>query len=85
MSAKRTAPSAGVAVESRIAGLRDWIVRHNLDAAYITSPVSIAYITGFHADPMERLMALAIQRDRVTLIVPALEEQKAAVISANSP
>jgi len=65
-------------VESRIAGLRDWMGRHNVDAAYITSPVSIAYITGFHAEPMERLMALAVRRDRVTLVVPALEEQKAA-------
>jgi Xaa-Pro aminopeptidase len=50
--------------------------RHNLDAAYITKPVSIAYLTGFHAEPHERLMALAIQRKRVTLIVPALEEQR---------
>ena len=54
------------------------MARHNLDAAYITSPVSIAYITGFHAEPMERLMALAILRDQVTLIVPALEEQRTA-------
>jgi Xaa-Pro dipeptidase len=68
----------GVAVESRITGLRDWMARHNLDAAYISKPVSIAYLTGFHAEPMERLMALAIRRDRITLILPALEEQRAA-------
>jgi Xaa-Pro dipeptidase len=65
-------------VESRIAGLRAWLARHNLDAAYVTRPVSIAYLTGFHAEPMERLMALAIRPDRVTLIVPALEEQRTA-------
>jgi Xaa-Pro dipeptidase len=54
------------------------MVQHNLDAAYVTKPVSIAYLTGLQAEPMERLMALAIRRDRITLIVPALEEQRAA-------
>jgi Xaa-Pro dipeptidase len=52
--------------------------RHNLDAAYITKPVSIAYLTGFHAEPFERLMALAVRPDRATLIVPALEHEKAS-------
>jgi Xaa-Pro dipeptidase len=52
--------------------------QHKLDAAYITGPVSIAYLTGFHAEPIERLMALAVRRDGATLIVPALEQQRAA-------
>jgi Xaa-Pro dipeptidase len=52
--------------------------RHNLDAAYITKPVSIAYLTGFHAEPFERLMALAVRPDRATLIVPAIEREKAS-------
>jgi Xaa-Pro dipeptidase len=54
------------------------MVRHNLDAAYITKPVSIAYLTGFHAEPFERLMALAVRPDRATLIVPAIEREKAS-------
>jgi Xaa-Pro dipeptidase len=54
------------------------MTRHNLDAAYITKPVSIAYLTGFHAEPFERLMALAVRPDRATLIVPAIEREKAA-------
>jgi Xaa-Pro dipeptidase len=58
--------------------LRAWMARHNLDAAYVTKPVSIAYLTGFHAEPFERLMALAVRPDRATLIVPALEREKAA-------
>ncbi|HEY4914350.1 MAG TPA: Xaa-Pro peptidase family protein [Candidatus Dormibacteraeota bacterium] len=58
--------------------LRAWMVRHNLDAAYITKPVSIAYLTGFHAEPFERLMALAVRPDRATLIVPAIEREKAS-------
>jgi Xaa-Pro dipeptidase len=51
---------------------------HGLEAAYITRPVSIAYLTGFHAEPHERLMALAVRPDRATLIVPALEGENAA-------
>ena len=50
---------------------------NRLDGAYITRPVSIAYLTGFHAEPMERLMALAIRPDGATLIVPALEHDHA--------
>jgi Xaa-Pro aminopeptidase len=57
--------------------LRAWLARHNLDAVYVTKPVSIAYLTGFHAEPFERLMALAVRPDRAILIVPALEREKA--------
>jgi Xaa-Pro dipeptidase len=58
--------------------LRAWLARHNLDAVYVTNSVSIAYLTGFHAEPFERLMALAVRSDRATLIVPALEQEKAS-------
>jgi Xaa-Pro dipeptidase len=49
----------------------------HVDAAYITRPVSIAYLTGFRSEPMERLMALAIRPEGATLIVPALEKDHA--------
>ena len=52
-------------------------MRH-VEAAYITRPVSIAYLTGFLAEPHERLMGLVLRRDAATLIVPALEHQRAA-------
>ena len=48
-----------------------------VDAAYITRPVSVAYLTGFRSEPMERLMALAIRPEGATLIVPALEKDHA--------
>lgn len=54
------------------------MARLNLDAAYITKPVSIAYLTGFHAEPFERLMALVVRPDGGTLIVPAIEREKAS-------
>lgn len=50
--------------------------RH-LDAVYVSRPVSIAYLTGFLANPHERLMGLAVSREGATLIVPALEREKA--------
>src|SRR6202022_4214762 len=50
---------------------------HSVEAAYVTKPVTIAYLTGFHAEPLERLMALAVRADRATLIVPAIEREKA--------
>jgi Xaa-Pro aminopeptidase len=55
----------------------------NLEAAYISAPVSIAYLTGFSANPHERLMGLAVRRDGATLIVPALEQQKASERAAD--
>lgn len=51
--------------------------QHDLDAVYITQPVSIAYLTGFSTNPHERLMALAVRTDRATLIVPAIEHENA--------
>lgn len=55
---------------------------HDLKAAYITRPVSIAYLTGFSAEPHERLLALAVRLDSATLIVPALEHENATRQSA---
>lgn len=60
------------------------MANRHVDAVYVTRPVSIGYLTGFHAEPHERLMALAIRRDEATLIVPALEAQKANQNAANA-
>jgi Xaa-Pro dipeptidase len=76
-SASRPLSSAPAAAATRLAGLRAWMAARELDAAYITRPVSIAYLTGFQAEPHERLMALAVRPDRATLIVPALEHENA--------
>jgi Xaa-Pro dipeptidase len=61
------------------------MAEHGLDALYITRPVSIAYLTGFHAEPHERLMALAVQGGSATLVVPALEQERAASSSEQTP
>lgn len=76
-SASPPLSSAPAAAATRLAGLRAWMERHDLEAAYVTRPVSIAYLTGVRADPHERLMALAVRHDGATLIVPALEQENA--------
>lgn len=75
LSSPRTAPA------TRLSDLRGWMARQGLEAAYITRPVTIAYLTGFHAEPHERLMALAVRPDRTTLIVPAIERENADRVS----
>jgi Xaa-Pro dipeptidase len=53
------------------------------DAAFLTSPVSIAYLTGFATNPHERLLALVLGGEEAFLVVPGLEEDSArAVVSA---
>ena len=36
--------------------LREWMEAVGTPVAYLTAPISIAYLTGFHTDPYERLM-----------------------------
>ncbi len=71
-SALTDAPAA-----TQLDDLRAWMASHQLDAAYVTRPVSIAYLTGVQAEPYERLMALVVKPGRATLIVPALERENA--------
>src|SRR5205809_3673980 len=67
-----------------LAELRRWMANRHLDALCITRPVSIAYLTGFEANPHERLMALAVRSNGATLIVPALEQEKANARATNA-
>src|SRR2546428_10800020 len=50
-------------------------------AAYLSHPISIGYLTGFHSDPHERLMALVVGPSQATLIVPGLEEEAARAVA----
>ncbi|TAN31473.1 aminopeptidase P family protein [bacterium] len=74
-SSALTSPAA--AATTKLADVRAWMAKHDLRAVYVTRPVSIAYLTGFLAEPHERLMALAVRPDGATLIVPAIEQEKA--------
>src|SRR5215831_16542594 len=48
-----------------------------VDAACLTNPISIAYLTGFSTNPHERLMALVLRDANAVLVVPGLEEESA--------
>lgn len=61
--------------------LQAWLADNNIDIAYISNPVSIAYFTGYTMDPHERIFALLIPKDADPfLFTPALnvEEAKAS-------
>ena len=73
-----------MAAATPIAGLRGWMANRHVNALYVTHPVSIAYLTGFEANPHERLMALAIRSEGATLIVPALEQENAMARAADA-
>ncbi len=79
----RTAPA--VRGQHPLSSVRHWMTEHGLDAVFVTRPVSIAYLTGFHAEPHERLMALAVRLDSATLVVPALELERAAANAEQAP
>lgn len=69
--------SKSLAVTSPIPEVRRWLAGRSIEVAYITDPVSIGYLTAFHANPHERVMALVVRAGGATLIVPSLEEEKA--------
>jgi Xaa-Pro aminopeptidase len=77
MGAEDPAGVLPAATSGHVQRLRAWMANQHADAAYITRPVSIAYLTGFRSEPMERLMALAVRPEGSTLIVPALEKDHA--------
>jgi Xaa-Pro dipeptidase len=76
--------SKSVAATSPLDALRAWMAGRQLESLYISRPVSIAYLTGFFANPHERLMGLAVHARGATLIVPALEHEKATKRSSNA-
>ena len=53
-----------------------------LRAAFLTDPISIAYLTGFSTNPHERLMALVIRDALAVLVVPGLEEDSATAAAS---
>jgi Xaa-Pro dipeptidase len=57
--------------------LRSWMETQQAAVAFLTSPVSIAYLTGFATNPHERLMALIVRESDAVLVVPGLEEESA--------
>jgi Xaa-Pro dipeptidase len=60
-----------------LGSFREWMAEVGAGVAFLTSPVSIGYLTGFRAEPHERLLALIVLPERATLLVPSLEVENA--------
>lgn len=59
---------------TKLTQLQEIINQHQLDAAYISDPMTINYLTGFYSDPVERVLALLMFADHEPFIfAPALE------------
>lgn len=59
---------------TKLEQLQAVINKKQLDAAYISDPMTINYLTGFYSDPVERILALIIFSDQEPfLFAPALE------------
>ncbi|MGH7919425.1 MAG: M24 family metallopeptidase [Candidatus Dormibacteraceae bacterium] len=54
-----------------------WMAGEKVDSAFLTSSTTIRYLTGFRAQTMERLMALAISGEVAALVLPSIEEEPA--------
>lgn len=62
----------------KINELKQWMHQTNTDLAYISSPQSIAYFTGYESEPHERVLALFIGLTQEPfLFTPALEAEAA--------
>lgn len=59
---------------TQIAQITDWLNEHQLDVGYFSDYHSIAYLTGFESDPIERTLALFVFPNAEPFIfAPALE------------
>lgn len=69
--------------KQRQAKLIEHLQQENTDIALVMSPTNIYYYTGFHADPHERFMMLAIEvkAARTSLYLPSLDEQAASDVA----
>ncbi len=65
-------------MNERCARVQRATAEEGFDCLLLTSPPSVAYTSGFHAKPYERLIAALVPADGpVRLVVPSLEEEAA--------
>lgn len=69
-------------MSDRFGRVQQTTAEEGFDCLLLTSPSSIAYVSGFHAKPYERLIAALVPADGpVRLVVPSLEEEAARAAS----
>jgi Xaa-Pro dipeptidase len=58
----------------KLENVRNWLSANQYDVAYFSDFHSIAYLTGFESDPIERVLALVVfPDDKPFIFAPALE------------
>lgn len=61
-------------MNERLTKLTNWLKNEQIDAAFITSPDNVFYLSGFLSDPHERLLGLAVFPEKEPfLICPKME------------
>lgn len=67
---------------NRTATVQAAMAKEGFDALVLVSPPNVAYVSGFHATPYERLLALVVPAEGpLRLVVPSLEEQAAREVA----
>lgn len=60
--------------KNKLQELKNWLKKNNSDLAYLSSPATIAYFSGFSSEPHERVLALFVSATGDPfLFTPALE------------
>lgn len=58
--------------------LQNWLQENDVDAVFINDPNHVAYFSGYHSEPHERILALLVFKQAAPfLFVPALEKEDA--------
>jgi Xaa-Pro dipeptidase len=62
----------------KLTELQKWLSERGLDLAYVASPVSINYLTGYTTDPAERIFALIVfnEGEDSFIFCPALNKEE---------
>lgn len=64
-------------MNKRIENISNWLIKENIDFAFINSVPNIFYLSGYTSNPMERLLALIVFKNvDPVLICPALEVEE---------
>lgn len=71
-------------MNKRLASVAAWLKAEKTDAAFITSPDNVFYLSGYRSDPHERLLGICVfQEKEPFLVCPAMEAYDAKKPAGN--
>lgn len=59
---------------SKVEEIQQYLERESLDAAFITTPDNVFYVSGFHSNPHERLLGVMVFKDAEPFLISPLME-----------